>query len=257
MTVERNLANRRTAYRVRPDSPHELDLAVLERRYRVVRGRIDDVASGGVRAAFGKDALEPASPGERLLLALASERFNFDRKVWARLVSTHDEADERWLCFAFEEDDAGAVMPSGTPNFELFNRRARYRRSWHPDEPAVSARLYPRTQGDAALTGQPGVINDISAHGVCVVLDAVADAALAAHDELLLEFTLPGSDGSHRLPCLRRRREREQDLCYYGCEFDWSGSVTSLELAEQLVAYVQERLVTDPRVTGDRRGRGG
>jgi hypothetical protein len=79
--MTRDVHNRRSAYRVRPESPQELDLAVLEKRYRLVRGKVADVAIGGAQLQFEKDALAPVDTGDRIMLALASERYNFDRTL--------------------------------------------------------------------------------------------------------------------------------------------------------------------------------
>ena len=256
MTTERSSQNRRTAYRVRPESIHELDLAVLEKRYRLVRGKVSDVAIGGVQVQFDKDAIAPVDPGDRILLALASERYNFDRTVWARIVASIEDGREKTLSVSFEHEDS-PLAPCDELFFELFNRRAKYRRVEDGANSALAARVARGHAGADTLTDYPITIRDISSVGISFAVDPASDAALRGHDDLLLHLVLPGHKGPQSVPCLVRHRSTHAGDIYYGCEFDWSASATALALIEELVSYVQEHLENDARMAerlvGERR----
>lgn len=256
MTTERNPHNRRSAYRVRPESIHELDLAVLEKRYRLVRGKVADVAIGGVQVQFDKDALAPVDAGDRIMLALASERYNFDRTVWARIVASIEDEHEKTLSVSFEHEDS-PLAPCDELFFELFNRRAKYRRVEDRTNSALAARVAPGHAGADTLTDFPVTIRDISSVGISFAVDATGDAALREHDDLLLHLVLPGRNGPQSVPCQVRHRSNHAGETYYGCEFDWSASAAALALIEELVAYVQAHLENDARMAerliGERR----
>jgi hypothetical protein len=247
MAAEGSLENRRTAYRVRPESIHELDLAVLEKRYRLVRGKVADVAIGGVQVQFDKDALAPVDAGDRIQLALASERYDFDRTVWARIVASIEDDREKTLSVSFEDDD-GSITSNDEQLFELFNRRAKYRRVEDGAGNALAVRAAPGHAGADTLTDYPVTIRDISSVGICFAVDAVADAALRAHDDLLLHLFLPKHKAAQSVPCQVRRRSTHGGDIYYGCEFDWSASASALALIEELVAYVEAHLESDARM---------
>lgn len=252
MSTQRSIENRRSAYRVQPESVYELDLAILEKRYRVVRGKVADVAIGGAQAQFDIDALEIPGEGERIMLALASERYNFDRTLWARVVASDNAEMARTLSFAFEDDNE-PLAPGSEQFFALFNRRASCRHGVTPDDTGLTAIIAPRAAGASVTDGFAATLDDISAAGFSILVPSRADQALADHDELILSLTLPGHAAPRAIPCRVRHRSCQGEVSRYGCAFEWSTDAGSEAYAEMLAGYVRGRLARDARLAPDRR----
>ena len=251
MTATRSTGGRRSAYRVRPESVHELDLALLEKRYKVIRGKVADVAIGGIQVQFEKGRIPALAPGERIMLALASDAYDFDGTLWAFIVSTTDEGGEQIVRFAFDSENE-PFSPADQSFYQLFNRRAKYRRNEHGSASALTAEVALRTTSAPRFSA---AIRDISNNGVCFAISPQADAELKEVSELVLRLQLPQHALPRSIACLVRRRAADGDLVCYGCEFDWAETIDSPAALEELMAFVVERFVQDMRVSPDRRAR--
>lgn len=252
MTAPRDLGGRRSAYRVRPDSVHELDLALLEKRYKVIRGKVADIAIGGVQVQFEKGRIPPLAKGERIMLALASDVYDFDGTMWASIVSTSEQGTDQVVRFSFDTDNA-PLNPGDQTFFQLFNRRAKYRRIEQNTESYLTVEVVPRLASAGAAPGFPAAIRDISNNGVCFSVSPEVDAELQHSPELALRLQLPQQPMPRSIACSTRRRAADGDLICYGCEFDWTATPDSPAAVDDLIAYVVERFVQDLRVTPDRR----
>jgi hypothetical protein len=252
MTAIRNLSNRRTAYRVRPDSIDELDLALLEKRYKVVRGKVSDIAIGGAQVEFQNVSTEPLEAGDRVQLAVASERYDFDGKIWARIISINGDPTDQVIRFSFEDENE-ELSPESEEFFALFNRRAIYRRVEREPDTALNAGVSPKVHGDESLRTYPISIRNISGIGVSFEVDREADQKLQSCTDVILSLNLPNHPGMQMISCHVHHRTASSEAILYGCEFDWSGTANSLVLIEDLVAYMLERFEADERLTPDRR----
>ena len=118
-------SNRRTAYRVAPDTEEALDLAILSQRQQLVRAVVEDVAFGGARVRLDRDQATATAlaAGEQITLALRSLRYRYKNHMPARVVSVVESDHAQTLHLAFE--GAHADMPThSNEHFTLFNRRA-------------------------------------------------------------------------------------------------------------------------------------
>lgn len=244
-STDRTPRIRRRAYRVRPESLEELDLAVLERRYKVVRGEVADVTSGGARVSFERSAAPAIADEESVLLAIASDRYDVDATLRAVLVDVVDDGHRRAYRFAFDADaplgDQGAAL------FSLFNRRAAWRRP-ATAEPALSARARPLAGGPA--TSVPITVTDLSAVGLGFRVPGDAPSWLLEAAAFTLELALPGGPSEH-LACRVRRREAHTGRL--ACEFDWQSTPDAAERAARILAWVQAQMAGDRRLAPDRR----
>ncbi len=244
--------NRRSAYRVQPSSVYELDLAILEKRYRVVRVTVADVAIGGAQVQFACDMLNAPLAGERVLLALASESYNFDCTVWARVVASEIAASEHVVSFSFEGDSA-SLAPGNANFYTLFNRRARYRHLAAAGDPTITASVA-LTGLDSSLSGSVTVrLDDLSSAGCCVRFVPPIVQSLRKRDQLRLLLTLPGVSGALPVTCRVCHRDEQPAAVRYGCEFEWSADANGQIGAAAIAAYCHERLTPNARLARDRR----
>jgi hypothetical protein len=251
MTATRSPGGRRSAYRVRPTSVHELDLALLEKRYRVIRGRIADIAAGGAQVEFERGSIPVLTAGERVMLALASDVHDFDGTLWAYIVASTVHPDGHVVRFAFDPGNAPLKADDETL-FRVFNRRQAYRASAAGAAPAPIARVARSAHG----AGHAVALRDLSVRGVCFGVPRRADRALREHAELVLALSLPAAPDTHRIACRPLRRTVGPDEVVYACALDWPASVAATAGAAAVVAHVAPRQAQDPRLVPDRRTAG-
>ena len=233
---------RRGSYRVRPQSLNELDLAILEKRYRVVRATVIDIAIGGARLAFPADGIDGGAPGESLLLAVASEHYDVDRTLRARVVTSTRTDDVLTLCVAFDSALVAADLPAGSL-YALFNRRSQYRH--HAGARVLSAALH-SAYGTLVV---PVTLLDIAGGGASVLVDVTDDLRIVdqAPWQLAIETTLPGPP--LRLRCHSLRREPASDGIRHACQFDEEDAASLLEM-RGVLGREQD---ADARIAPDRR----
>ena len=244
----RSSSIRRGAYRVRPDSQDELEMAVLENRYKVVRGYVGDVSYGGVQVLF-KPGQEPAlEQGEAVVLAVSSERYDFDTQLHAKLVAEHDESQGRLYRFAFD-NAADELAAERTEIYDLFNRRATYR----PSAGLAGTPAFVSAEQIEADENKPVrvTVRDISAGGVSFSVEVGDTAWLAACEHLRLDITLPGQTHEERLDCRINRRPTNDGIVR--CEFDWELTEDAKDCAARLLDYISDQLTEDERLSPDRR----
>ena len=252
MTAARSLNTRRKAYRVRPDSVDELDFALLEKRYKVVRGKVSDIAIGGAQVEFQDGSAQPLESGARVQLAVASERYDFDAKIWARIVSSNGDPTDQIVRFSFETENE-ALNPESEKFFELFNRRAIYRRVENDPDTTLEAGVSPKVDGDESLQTYPISVRNISSIGVSFAIESETDQKLRACTDLIISVNLPNHPGLQMIACQVRHRTSKGELYFYGCEFDWAATANSLAIIEDMVAYLLEHFDAVDRLTADRR----
>ena len=247
MTDAPSAANRRPAYRVRPDSDEELDLEMLAKRQQLIRAEVADVAIGGAQVRYGSADTPKLVNGDRVILTMTSSRYDFDGTVPARVVATSEGSKERIVHLSFEHEDV-RLNKRSDEFFELFNRRATYR-GVEPDPSAdLNATVSPQASGTESLNEFPVSIRNISNFGVSLAVDPDTDRALHSHLNLRLSLELPGDDSAKSITCRVRHRSAVGGLFYYGCEFDWGATLNSLVVVEDLVAYMLERFEQDERI---------
>lgn len=244
-TAPRRPNVRRRAYRVRPDSLEELDLAVLERRFKVVRGEVADVASGGVQVSFDAAEAPAIDAGGEVLLAVASERYDVDATLNAVLVDSREVGGRRACRFAFDADEP--LADCDTALFALFNRRAAWRCP-AADAGEVGVRALPA----GGAEGEPHALEltDVSALGLCCRVHGPVPEWLRAADTLEIEVVFP-EGGAERLPCHVVRRAT--DATTLACAFDWNAVPDAAARATRVVGRVLERMAADRRLAPDRR----
>ena len=211
MATIRGVSNRRSAYRVCPDSVEELDLALLEKKYRLVRGNVADIAFGGAQVEFDKDSAQQLSSGDRIMLALASNRYDFDVTLWARIVSIVESSNEQIVRLSFE-DEQEPLRPDTGRFFELFNRRAKYRQDEPGSELLLDASVSPVVDSGDAMPTFPAAIRNISNIGVSLAVDGEADRTLEKHAGLILTIKLPNLEQTQLIACQVRHRDVPPEL---------------------------------------------
>ena len=256
MATIRGISSRRSAYRVRPDSVQELDLALLEKKYKLVRGSVADIAYGGAQVEFNKDSAQQITSGDRIMLAIASERYDFDVTLWARVVAHAESADEQVVRLSFEDEEEGLLKPETARFFELFNRRAKFRQMESGSESLCDASVAPEADGSETLPAFPAAIRNISNIGVSFAVTAHADRALEKHGSVVLSLSLPNLAGTKLISCQIRHRTVRDDMFLYGCEFDWNRTADASMVIADLVAYLLERFSIQERLAPDRRDLG-
>lgn len=244
MTTLRRLAGRRGAYRVRPRSLAELDMALLEKRYKVVRGRVADVAGGGALLEFDRALAPMLALGDRVMLALASDQHDFDHSVWARVVTRSERAEDVRIGFAFDDD---ALLPVPTPSFDVFNRRAIFRARAALGEHTVHACI----RGDDGRRIEAEV-RDFSDCGIGLAVGAEADPRLTTATRLMLELAWPAAGVLEQVQVEVRRCSVDGASAVYGCEFVWPGASDSPLLA-RLHGYVITAVREHSHLVPDRR----
>lgn len=100
------------------------------------------------------------------------------------------------------------------------------------------AGVSPNTAGAVALQRFPVRIRSLSNIGVSFIVDSGADELLKLHPDLTLNLKLPGKTTSSTISCHVRHRSGAGDAYLYGCEYDWSGTLDPLGVAEDLVGYM-------------------
>ncbi len=253
MASIRGIGSRRSAYRVRPDSVQELDLALLEKKYKLVRGNVADIAYGGAQVEFDKDTAQQIASGDRIMLAIASERYDFDMTLWARVVARAEGTDEQVVRLSFEDEEEELLKPETARFFELFNRRAKFRQMESGSESLCDAKVAPDVDGPETAPAFSAAIRNISNIGVSFAVDAEADRLLEKHPRFVLSLNLPNLTGTKLIFCQMRHRSVRSDMSLYGCEFDWNRTADASTVIADLVAYLLERFSNPKRIAPDRR----
>ena len=256
MATIRGIGSRRSAYRVRPDSVQELDLALLEKKYKLVRGNVADIAYGGAQVEFNNDAAQQFASGDRIMLAIASERYDFDVTLWARVVAHAESADEQVVRLSFEDEEEELLKPETARFFELFNRRAKFRQMESGSESLCDATVAPEADGRESVPAFHAAVRNISNIGVSFALTAHADRALEKHGSVVLSLSLPNLVGTKLISCQMRHRTVRDDMILYGCEFDWNRTADASKVISDLIAYLLERFSNKERLVPDRRDLG-
>ena len=231
---------RRGAYRVHPETPDELELEILSQRQRLVRAVIDDVAVGGARVHLDKVTGAELADGERVNLALASNRFSYASDVPARVVSMSDSDTHTTLHLSFDSQPAAAEAHGGEV-FALFNRRTTPRGPALAGGPDFHARVSSNEVNSHMLRTYTVDVRNISNVGVSLNVNARVNEELHAQSELLLSLQLPGRSERSRVACHVRHRHVDGTDFIYSCEYDWSATNDALGVIEDLVDYVLER----------------
>ena len=232
--------DRRGAYRVKPDSPDELDLAILASRHRLVRGEVTDVAIGGARVrVLDETRAPPLVRGERVTVAMSSARYKFSGNLPARIVSTSEHASEQVVHLSFDGDH-GELKERGDEVFRLFNRRKMLRGVSPPATTDFHAMVSPNAGGNMAFRGYTVVIRNISNVGVSFIVSAAANQMLHDQEDVSLSLQLPDKASASRIACHVRHRAPHGESFIYGCEYDWSATTDPLAVVEDLVEYMLE-----------------
>ena len=234
------LDERRGAYRVQPTTADELDLVLLAKRQRLVRAVIDDVAFGGARIRIDKAAAADLCPGERINVAIACSRLDYECEVPARVVALSTGEREATVRLAFERGpvDLGEL---GGAVYSLFNRRTTVRGPLLPGSPDLHAQVSSNEINNRHLRTYTVDVRNISNVGVTIRVNARVNEALHAVNEIMLSLQLPDRPERSRVACHVRRRYVDGANFIYGCEYDWSATNDALCVIEDLVDYVLER----------------
>lgn len=236
-----NQSNRRAAYRVTPDAPDSLHLAIVSRRRQLVMAVVEDVAFGGarVRLAAGQAGETALAAGAQVALALSSPRYEYKNHMLARVVSIRDTDSAQTVHLAFEGAHADMPMHSNQ-HFALFNRRTLQRGVVPAAGVNLEAEVTPSEVSDRSLRIYPVGVRNLSNVGISLRVNAGANQTLSQHDELSLTLRLPGRDGVRRIACQVRHRYSEAQDFIYGCEYDWNATIDPLAVAEELLEFMLE-----------------
>lgn len=237
-------AGRRRAYRVRPESLDELELALLEKRYRLVSGAVGDVAYGGVSVRFDPERSPAVTPGDAALLAVVSDTHDFDATLHATVVAVLADTEGCMVRFEFERE-ADELPSEKREIFCLFNRRASWRR-------AVSAGGRASIRPAAAPGDDSAVqLRDLSAAGLGFEFDPERVPWLDVGERLNVALRVPGTADDASLSCRVVRRSPEPATA--GCEILWDETPAAARASAALAAFVSRALAEDPRPSPDRR----
>ncbi len=100
------------------------------------------------------------------------------------------------------------------------------------------AAVSPNVAGALALQRFPVRIRSLSNIGVSFLVEAAADDLIKGHTDLTLTLRLPGKATPSTISCHVRHRSSSGEAYLYGCEYDWSGTLDPLGVAEDLVGYM-------------------
>ena len=229
--------NRRGAYRVTPDSPDALELAVLSRRQQLVRAVIDDVAVGGARIRLDR-AQAHLKPGEQVTLALRSELYAYKNHMPARVIGVTNHEHAQTVQLAFEGRHADTAGHKNE-HYALFNRRARHRGVVTTSGIGLEAEVMPGEVTERNMRSYAVGVRNISNIGISLRLSASIHQVLSAHDELSLALRLPGRV-VRRIACHIRHRLYENSDFVYGCEYNWDETMDGQTAADELLNFMLE-----------------
>ena len=232
--------NRRAAYRVTPDSPDALDLAVLSQRQQLVRAVIDDVAVGGARIRLDRAqaAQTHLNPGEQVTLALRSQRYAYKNHMLARVIGVTNHEHAQTVHLAFESQHADTAGQNNE-HYALFNRRALQRGVVATSGVGLEAEVMPSEVTERNMRSYAVGVRNISIVGISLRLSASIHQALSSHDELSLALRLPGRV-VRRIACHVRHRLYENSDFVYGCEYNWNETMDPHTAAEDLLNFMLE-----------------
>jgi hypothetical protein len=228
-------AERRRAYRVRPETIDEFDLAIVGPAQELVRAVINDVAAGGACIRIDRATALAFIRDERIVIAVASRRFRYADEFCARIVALRPDQETVTVHLKFENE---RPFPEG-PIHAVLNRRNEQRESH--DETGLHAEVASNHIDDHLLRTHDVEVRHISNVGVSLRLGASAHAALRATDGLMLTLRLPDRDERCRVACVVRHRYADGHHYVYSCEYDWTATNDPLGVIEDLVAFVLER----------------
>ena len=178
-----NTENRRSAYRVCPESTNDLDLAILGQRQELYRGKVADVAIGGARVTLDSEDAPELDLGSRINLAVSSKRYDYSAEIAAHVVSTTPAGSEQSVGLRFD-DEHGELSALGESICQLFNRRSFRRSARAGPDVDFAASVIPRTSGTDSQGHWPVTVCDLSNVGASVMVDARTHSALEAIERL-------------------------------------------------------------------------
>lgn len=234
-------SNRRSAYRVVPDSPDALHIDVLSQRQNLVRAVIEDVAISGARIRLERaPALQAQlSAGEPVTLAMRSLQHNYDQTRAARVIKVCDEETSQTVHLAFASEHATTPMPNDTP-YALFNRRALPRGIMPASGVGLEAEVMPSDVTARNVRSYAVGVRNFSHVGINLCLSASIHRALSQYDELSLTLRLPGRPSVHRIACQVRHRRVDAEDFVYGCAYDWSETMDPHAVAKELLDFMRD-----------------
>ena len=240
MTDSLNGDERRSAYRVHPASPDELDLSVLGRSQQRIHGEIANIAVGGARVRFENNNAPKLAAGDHIVLAFASTQHQYDGNVLAKVISLSEGAENKVVQLAFD-DEYEPLNLKRDELFALFNRRSKLRGVAGTANENFRTTISLTNGGDAQLQDHPVSIINISNTGVSFAVDAETDTILKAHSELRLMLERLEDGSVNKVACIVRHHSKSGGAYNYGCEYDWSATVDPLAVVEDFVTYLLER----------------
>ncbi|MGR8918970.1 MAG: PilZ domain-containing protein [Gammaproteobacteria bacterium] len=229
-------SDRRATYRVRPDSPDELDLTLLARRQQVFRADVADVAAGGARVEFDEEDAPDLDLGARIDLAAHSRRHGFRKDIPARVVSSNKRG--RRLAYGLCFEDRGVAEGDVC---SVFNRREVLRSETDDASAPLAASVSGRGEATRSFSEWPATVRDISNAGISLGLDRRAHGELESCQRIDLALTLPGRDEPASIVCLIQYRAVDGDDVRYGCAYDWSETIDPLGTIEDIAGYLMEQ----------------
>ena len=237
--------NRRCAYRVRPISTDNVELVLIRADERHVPSEIADVTCNGASIRFVKGSGLVVDQGEHLQVSIDSPNLEQRATISAKVVFSGKTTTDSLIGLAFDKPEE-LVELGKDEFFQLFNRRAAYRDVEPEPEPepdtALAVAVMPvRSAPNNQLLDPVGVKN-ISATGICLFVGPEPDDFMRDTSIVRLALRLPGqrstSDVVTRI-CYRTSRDEK---VFYGCRFEWSETVNSASIIEDLTEYTFDRL---------------
>ena len=252
--------DRRRIYRVVPDEEDDLKAAAKTADGEHFAGEVLDVTIAGAGAQFPLVTGPILAMGEEVTLTFAGEAWDKLIQVRARAVSRFDKNAARRYGFEFDRSDR-AQRRLAAEFHRLFTRRGVHRVSPDPRQP-VDVRV--RTIGGAQPPcleppsrglcdhGVCGRLEDISGRGLAFSLDRNIDRALAFVDVVELVLCLPPDGGFLRLTGWIKIRRLDDDIAFYGVEFDRERSQHFRLQAEKIARYATHRRQAESRAIARR-----
>jgi len=242
MNAESLASNRRSIYRVHPESNDRIALALLTPRGEVAAKEIVDLTINGACTRFPRTTTPAIGAGDRVTLLVRSPGLSEHTAVEATVVKGV-EMESEWR-YRFRFDRAGQLLRRASGDcYTLFNRRANSRgvKPAPDDELSVEVRLPPQF-GDDTL--YPARVRNISVNGVCIEVDGDLDADLMDTEVVDVRIVLPGGEVIETGARVRHRAEQDGVICY-GLKFVWAGPHLSLDHMEAILEYMLERFDSD------------
>lgn len=239
----------RKSYRVPLGDEHSLDVVVKTASGETFSGELLDITAEGAGTRFKRDVGPTLAVGEPTTLTFTSARLRNPIKVVAKVRSRTELGAFRSYRYGFEFEEWQELQRRLSGEIHrLFNQRSVYRVETDPAEP-VDAQICVAPESFPELPQQfqaNGRVKNISPVGIAILVDHEVETKLAAIDQVITTFQLPGSEQALEIVSWIRNRQLQGDRVCYGLEFDKDRSKDFDEQNSEIIKYVRHRQLEEP-----------